>query len=224
MSQEIKIEKKASEVIQPLTGEEARLAIRARQDLSGASLRGMSLDSLTAMGAILRKTDLTAADLSHSLLVHPNFYKAAVHGAAVHNTVLINADLVKTSFKESDLSNSALLNVDAEEASFEDANLRNAVIYKANLEGATLKGAKLANARLAAINVKEADFTDADLTGARAYNVNWEEARVPPTILPQPFVELPNWAWVLLIGSIFGGIALILYILFRGKKKETEKV
>lgn len=222
MSSEIKIEKKASEVIQPLTGKEAQQAIRSRQDLSGASLRGMSLNSLTAVGAILRKTDLTAADLSHSLLVNPNFYKANVHGASVHNTVLLGADLVKTSFKDSDLSNSALVGVDAQEVSFENTVLRDAALVKGNFKHANFRRANLANARLASLDVTGADFTDTNLDGARAYNVNWDRAKVQPSTIPQPFVKLPNWAWILLLGGLLGLFSLLVYILLMGKKKKSD--
>jgi len=59
MAQELKIEKKASEVIQPETEAEARQAIRSRKDLSGADLHGLNLQNLNTAGAILRKTNLT---------------------------------------------------------------------------------------------------------------------------------------------------------------------
>ena len=218
MSQEIKIEKKASEVIQPNTEEKAREAIRARKDLSGATLRDLQLDNLNAAGAILRKTDLTDADLSHGLLMNPNFYRANLHGASVNHTVFLGGDLVRTSFKEADLSDSVLFRVDAEEASFEGATLRNAALVNAKLKNASFNQANLTNARLASLDVTNADFTDADLTGARAYRIDWSQAKVPPLILPEPFVKLPRWAWSVLIGGLFGLIALVIYGIVRRRK------
>jgi uncharacterized protein YjbI with pentapeptide repeats len=217
MSHEIKIEKKASEVIQPDNEEEARLAIRTRQDLSGARLRGMVLDNINAVGSILRKTDLTNADLSHGLLINPNFYKALLHGTAVHNTIILGGDLVKTNCKGADLSHSAIIGTDAQEASFEGAILVNAALVNTNLLDADFTRADLSNTRLASLDVTGADFSDANLSWARAYNINWEQAKVAPTILPEPLIKLPVWTWSVLVGSLFGFIALILYSLFRKK-------
>jgi uncharacterized protein YjbI with pentapeptide repeats len=221
MSQEIKIEKKASEVIQPSNEDEARVAIRTRQDLSGASLQGMVLDNINAVGAILRKTDLANADLSHSLLINPNFYKASLQGTAVHNTLILGGDLVKTSCKETDLSHSAIIGTDAQEASFEGANLNNAALVSTSLLDANFTRADLSDSLLASLDVTGADFSDANLYGARAYNVNWEQAKVPPTITPGPLVKLSHWVWSVLIGSLFGFFALILYSLLRKKNKRS---
>jgi uncharacterized protein YjbI with pentapeptide repeats len=221
MSNEIKIEKKASDVIQPVTGSDARKAIRARQDLSGAILCGMQLENLHATGAILRKTDLAAADLSHGLLVNPNFYRASLYGAAVHNTVFLGGDLVKTSFKEADLSDSALIGVDAQKASFEGANLRNAALINANLEDTVFTDANLTNARLVGGNVTGADFTGATFTGARATNIDWTQAKVPPNSIPQPLVKIPTWAWSMLIGGLLGGLALLIYSILRKRKQRS---
>jgi len=222
MAQEIKIEKKASDVVQPVSEEEARQAIRAKKDLSGANLRGMKLDNLNAVGAILRKTDLAASDLSHGLLLNPNFYRASLHGAAVHNTLIIGGDLVKTSFQEANLGDSLLLSVDAQNASFEGASLRDAALVSANLENANFTKANLSNTRLASLNVTGADFTDADLTGARAYHVDWTAAKVPPTFLPEPLVQIPRWAWSVLIGGFLGTIGVLIYGMTRKKRKVSS--
>ena len=61
MTNEIKIEKKASEVIQPESVDEARQAIQTKKDLSGANLEDFQLDNLHATGATLRKTNLKKA-------------------------------------------------------------------------------------------------------------------------------------------------------------------
>ena len=221
MSQTIKIEKKASEVIQPGNVEEARQAIRDRQDLSGANLQGMDLDNLNAVGSILRKTDLANASLAHGLLINPNFYKASLHRTAAHNTVILGGDLVKTSFKETDLTSSAIIAADAEEASFSGANLHNAGLVSSNLKNADFTGANLSNTRLVGLNVTGTDFTGANLTGARAQNVNWEKAKVPPTQIPDPLVKIPVWAWSVMIGGILGVFSLVIYGLYRRKRKRS---
>ena len=219
MTQEIKIEKKASDVIQPRTVEDARQAIRTKQDLSGAKLRGMHLAELNAVGAILRKTDLADADLSHSLLVNPNFYKASLHQTAVNNTVFLGGDLVKTSFLKSNLSDSALIGVDAQNASFKGANLRNAGLISADLRDTDFTEADLTNARLVYADVEGADFSGAVISGARYHNVNWSKAKVPPGSLPAPLVVLPKWVLPIVGGALLGTAALIIYSLARKKRK-----
>ena len=219
MTQEIKIEKKASDVIQPETVEEARQAIIAKKDLSGANLMGMALQSLTAVGAILRKTDLSSADLSHGLLLNPNFYKASLENAEIHNTILVSGDLVKADFKNANLSNTALVSPNAEEANFEGALMRNVALVSANLQNANFTNAKLNNAWIASSNVTGADFTGADLSGTRGHNTNWSMAKVPPETLPDPLVRLPKWTYPLLIGSLIGTISLIIYSLVKNRKE-----
>ena len=221
MTQEIKIEKKASEVIQPQGLEEAREAITAKKDLSGANLAGMTLQDLTAVGAILRKTDLSSSDLSHGLLVNPNFYKANLENAEIHNTILFSGDLVKTDFKNANLSNTALISPNAEEANFEGALMRNVALVSANLKNANFTNAKLNNAWIASSNVTGADFTGADLSGTHGHNTNWSMAKVPPETLPQPLVKVPKWAYPVLIGSILSTLSLIIYSLLK-KRKQAE--
>jgi len=179
----------------------------------------MNLQNMNAVSGVLRKTDLTHADLSHSLLIKPNFFRAKVHEAAVHHTVFLGGDLVRTSFKGSDLSDCALIGVDAEEADFEGANLRNAGLVSSDLQNASFRNANLENTRLAALDVSGADFTDAKTTGARAYHVNWKDARVPPQLIPAPFIELPKWAWSALIGGFIGVLSILIYALIRRKKQ-----
>lgn len=220
MTQKIKIEKKASEVIQPENEDSAREAIRAKQDLSGADLQGMHLKHLNTMGAILRKTDLSNADLSNGLLVSPNFYRANLANAAMHNTVLLGADLVKTNFDETDLHETALIAVNAEQARFNRANLRNAGIFSSNLQDADFTGANLSNSRLTSLNVAGADFSDADLEGARSYKVDWTKAKVPPSTTPKPLLELPKWAWSVIIGALVGLFTLIIYGFIHKKRKK----
>ena len=219
MAKEIKIEKKASEVIQPVTGRDAREAIRARQDLSGATLCGMELEGLRAAGSILRKTDLSAANLSHGLLVNPNLFRASLYGADVQQTVFLGGDLVRTSFKETNLNDTAFIGVNAKEASFKGANLHNAVFIQADLKEADFNSANLTDARLAGVNVTGADFTDASFSGARATNVDWSKAKVPPRDLPAPLFQIPLWAWTVFIGGMIGILGLIIYS--RTRKKKT---
>lgn len=222
MAQEIKIEKKASEVIQPTSDENAREAIKAKQDLSGANLVGMVLKGLSSFGAILRKTNLSSADLSHGLMVNPNLFKALLYGTAMNNTVILGGDLVRTRFEETDLHESALIGVNAQEASFRKANLRKAGIFSANLRDADFSGANLTDARLASSNVEGADFSDVELSGARSYNIDWTKAKVPPPSIPAPMLNFSKWAWIALIGGVFSAIALIIYLIIRGRGKKNK--
>lgn len=218
MSQEIKIEKKASDVIQPGSTEEARQAIREKKDLSGAVLSGIKLKNLTSAGAILRKTDLSGADLSHSFLIFPNFYRATLYSTAIHNTLVLGGDLVRVNFTEADLSKSALIGVEAREANFESADLHDTVLFRAHLKDANFTNANLENARLVSSDVTGADFSEANLSGARSRKTDWSKAKVPPAVIPEPMPNLPIWAWAIIAGSFVGLIALVIYAMSRKKK------
>ncbi len=219
MTNEFKIERKASDVYQPKTIEDARKALREKRDLSGADLQGFELQNLNASGAILRKTNLTGTDLSHGLLVNPNFYRTKAHQAVIQHTVLLSADLVKADFSSADLSDTALVGADAREAVFAGANLRNAGLVGGDYTDVDFSGANLSNAWLAGIKVKGADFSGVDTTAARAYGIDWSAAKVPPANLPQPFLQLPTWAWAALAGSVAGIIGVVIYSLARRKNK-----
>jgi hypothetical protein len=221
MTSEIKIEKKASEVIQPESVNEARQALQTKKDLSGANLEGLQLDNLHATDAIFRKTNLKNANLSHGLLISPNFYKANATGAAVDRTVIVNGDLVKACFAEADLSESALVGANAEEADFHGANLRQAGLFRTNLCNANLTNANLTNSRFAGVNVTGADFSGADMSRAKAYQVNWEQAKVPPEPLPEGFIQLPKWAWSAILGSFLGILGVIVYAILRRKSAKS---
>ena len=219
MTNEFKIEKKASDVFHPNTVEDARQSIHDKRDLSGANLQGFDLQNLNTSGAILRKTNLTVTDFSHGLLVNANFYRAKAHQALFQHTVLLSADLVRADFNAADLSDAALVGADAREAAFTNANLRNAGLVGGDYTDADFSGANLSNAWLAGINVKGADFSGVNTTGARAYGINWSAAKVPPAILPQPLLQLPTWAWAALAGSLVGAIGVLVYSLTRRKNR-----
>ena len=217
MTNEFKIEKKASEVFHPQTVDEARRAIREKKDLSGADLRGFDLHDLKSTGAVLRKTNLSGVDFSHSLLVNPNFYRTTAHGTQLQHTVLNTPDLVRADFHSANLSESGLVGADAREAVFAQANLRKAGLVGGDYTNANFTGANLSNAWLAGIKVDGADFTGADTSGTRATGIDWSTAKVPPTILPQPIFKLPNWAWAAIAGSVIGVISVVIYSLARRK-------
>lgn len=220
MTHEIKIEKKASEVIQPNSAEEAREAIRTKKDLSGADLRNIDLSHLTSVGAILRKADMSGANLAYARLTTPNFYRTNLFSAALHNITFIGGDLVRTSFLEADLHHARLFGINAQEASFAGTDLRNAALVSANLQDADFTDADLTNAKFITSDVTGADFTGAQLTGARAYKVDWFQAKVPPTPIPEPMIELPTWTWSVIIGAVLGSISLGIYALIRKQKSQ----
>jgi uncharacterized protein YjbI with pentapeptide repeats len=217
LTNEFKIEKKASDVFHPKTVDEARSSIREKRDLSGADLQGFDLHDLKATGAVLRKTNLTAANISHSLLINPNFYRTTAHGIQLQNTVLNSPDLVRADFHSANLSKSSLVAADAREAVFSAANLRHAGLVGGDYTDANFRGANLSNALLAGLKVDGADFTGADTTGTRFSGIDWSAAKVPPTILPQPIFQLPTWAWAAIVGSVIGLVGVIIYSLTRPK-------
>lgn len=222
MTNEFKIERKASDIIQPRSPEEARQAIKEKRDLSGANLQGFNLENLNASGAILRKTKLTGAILAHGLLMSPNFYRTTAHQANLQHTVMLSPDLVRADFQGADLSDGALIGADAQEALFINANLRNAGLVGGDYRDADFSGANLSNAWLAGINVEGADFTGVDTTGARAYGIDWSTAKVPPTILPAPVIKLPTWAWAALAGGVIGILGVLVYSLANRQQKSLS--
>ena len=151
------------------------------------------------------------------MLISPNFYKANATGAAVDRTVIVNGDLVKACFAEADLCEGALVGGNAEEADFHGANLRQAGFFGTGLRNADLTNADLANSRFAGVNVEGADFSGADMTGAKAYQVDWDKAKVPPSPLPEPFVQLPKWAWSAILGGFLGIAGAIIYAISKRK-------
>ncbi len=220
MPKEIKIEKKASDVIRPETKEQALDAIQKKKDLTGADLSELDFQNINALGAQLRKTNLARANLSRSLLINPNFYKANLNGAAIHNTMIIGGDLVKTDFTTADLSEGGLIGSDANQANFQDTNLQGAGIFATNLENANLTDANLTNARFGAVNVSGADFSGAKTTGAKSYHVDWHKAKVPPSPLPESLIKLPTWVLGILLGGLLGLFTLFIYFLV---KKQQDK-
>ena len=219
MSNEIKIERKASEVYQPEDAAEARQFIQEKKDLTGANLASMDLHNLNAVGAVLRKTNLERTDLSHGLLVKPNFYKASLRNAAIHNTIFLGGDFVKTNLKDADLADSVLYGVDGENASFERANLRNAVLVNADMTGADFSNVDFSGSRFVSVNVKNADFSNANMTGALAHNVNWDAAKVPPPTIPELLLKMNPWVGAVLLGSLVGILALVIYVLWQRSRK-----
>lgn len=217
MTNEFKIEKKASDVFHPKTVEETRKAIREKRDLSGADLRGFDLHDMKATGAILRKTNLSDVNFSHSLLFNPNFYRTTAHSIQLQHTVLNTPDLVRADFHSANLSESSLVGADAREAVFAQANLRSAGLVRGDYTNADFRGANLSNALLVGIKVDGADFTGADTTGTRFSGIDWSTAKVPPAILPEPILQLPTWALAAIAGSVIGLIGVIIYSLTRPK-------
>lgn len=221
MTNEFKIERKASDIIQPRSLEEARQAIKEKRDLSGANLQGFDFENLNASGAILRKTNLTGSALTHGLLMNPNFYRSTAHRTNFQHTVMLGPDLVRAEFLDADLSDSALIGADAQEALFINANLRNAGLVGGDYSNTNFSGANLSNAWLAGIKVTGADFSGVDTTGAKAYGIDWSTAKVPPAILPAPVIKLPTWAWAALAGSLVGLLGVLVYSLSRRQQKST---
>lgn len=219
MTNEFKIERKASDIIHPRSAGEARQAIKEKKDLTGANLQGINFEDLNASGAILRKTNLTGSALTHGLLINPNFYRAIAHQTNFQHTIMLNPDLVRSDFLNADLSDGALIAADAHEAQFINANLRNAGLVGGDYSDANFSGANLSNAWLAGMDVKGADFTGVDTTGARAYGIDWSTAKVPPDILPAPVIKLPAWAWAALAGSVIGMLGVLVYSLSHSQQK-----
>jgi len=108
---------------------------------------GQDLHGVDLTGAVLRDSSFANADLSESVLVGVNAYRAKFLSAKLPKVRLDDARLEDADFTKADLTGASLKN----------ANLRRARFFGASLRGADLTGAHLA----------ATDLLKADLSGAR---------------------------------------------------------
>ena len=120
-----------------LTRKQVQEAIRKRQSLIDADMRGL--------------------DLSHLVF----------DGMNLSRTKFADAVLTGCSFKAADLTFASFWNADLSDCNFETANLENADFDYANLNGATLKGARIKKALFPLSFVPLATIHESVRSGAR---------------------------------------------------------
>ncbi|MGL5794488.1 MAG: pentapeptide repeat-containing protein [Waterburya sp.] len=114
-------------------------------------------------GAVLKDTNLQAANLEGANLEGADLERANLQQTNLKGANLEGADLGKTNFTGANLANANLFDADLEKANLQGVNLEGA-----NLEGADLEKTNLASAKIQGANLKGADLEDAILPTAMA--------------------------------------------------------
>jgi uncharacterized protein YjbI with pentapeptide repeats len=145
-------------------------------ELDNAELRDIDLSSETILtGATFRKTELTRANLSNSILVNCNFSEAILIEAKLirvvaTNAIMNNAKLMEVDFSQSDLSNVKMRGADLRRAKLINVNLLSTDFSEADLRGVDFKGAELGGADLSLANLKDAIISDEQLRHVKSLN------------------------------------------------------
>lgn len=151
-----------------------------RADLTGANLANAQLRAANLHRTILNNADflnanLQDADLSGAWLQHARLWDANLEGANLWQARLHNADLRRASLEDARLNETRLSGAD-----LRDANLRHANLNNAKLQGATLRGANLSDADLQDAQLQGADLRDAILTGANLTEAGFDDHTLMP--------------------------------------------
>lgn len=166
-------------------------------DLTGATLRGASLNFVN-----LRNADLTGADLSESTIQAGRLDEACLKSANLRNACLSESLLIKANlsdadltggkfykacFRKANLNRAKLTRAFLSSAIFQhallnktdlcEATLTNASLENAQLQFATLKGASLLNVRARAADFSQADLTNSNLSGASISHGKFRQAK-----------------------------------------------
>jgi len=128
----------------------------ATAGIGGTSFRGANLTAANFTEAILKNTDFSKADLTHTI-----WHEAKkLELTKLDNTILDNP-AVRDLLVNQNSKNNSYENASLEGAYLVDLDLRYVNFQKANLSKANLKGANLSNA-----DFTEANLTQTNLTGA----------------------------------------------------------
>src|SRR6266487_193167 len=195
----------------PLTREDVeellqRVGSSDRLNLEGRNLRSIDLSNLNLARAILRRTDLRDAILSHANLIGVDLsnanlrdadlsgsllIRANLGGADLSNCYIVDADLSGANLSRAildgvnlrssnlisaDLSGVDLSDFDLHSVSWKDVDLNKAILNAVDLHGANLSLARLSRAYLSEANLSGADLNKANLRGAILYKVNLSDA------------------------------------------------
>jgi len=118
-------------------------AVKARVNLTDASLDGANLDGANLGGANLARANLAGAYLARANLGGANLDRAYLDGANLGGANLARANLAGANLARANLGGANLAR-----ANLGGANLDRAYLDGANLDGASLDGAYLAGANL----------------------------------------------------------------------------
>jgi hypothetical protein len=152
-SEQQKAQEEKADLIAHMGSEVREVAIAAADELRRI---GWLKDGSTAY-AVLRRADLSGADLTGAML----------EGANLHRAILKGADLWQATLRHADLSGAWLHEARLWDANLEGANLWQARIHGTDLRRANLREALLNGTRLQGADLRQAKLEGANLTGAR---------------------------------------------------------
>lgn len=163
-----------------------------RIDLTGADLRGQSLNGVNFRSALLGETNLSGANL-----LGADLSGAWLGGCTCQGGHLVNVDLRGARVIESDFSSSDLSWADFRKAVLDEVDLRGTTLWSADFRGvrqpvvdfrgADVAGADWRGVDLSHVDLSGADWGDGDITGplcpAEAVfddDTRWPDGYLPP--------------------------------------------
>ena len=155
--------------------------------LDRAILRGQDLRNLGERLWLIKKADLTGADLSGSYLRSADFSGTDLTSANLSETSFYNCQLDSANLTNANLSGASLSDMNLSQRDLRSVDLRRTRLTFVDLSGVNLsgkdltelvprKGVKLCNADLRGANLSKLDLTGADLRGAILDNANLQDA------------------------------------------------
>ena len=173
------------------------------------SLRGRRLEGAILIDSVLRKADLTAAQLQGAVLLAADLRDAKFicdrpttkYASKDACAQLQRANLIRAQLQGADLSGANLQRANLRNAQLQGANLRSAHLQGANMEGAKLQGADLRSAevkrnwegaQLQGANLESADLQGENLSSAKLKGANLQHAELQGAVLEAAELEGAN--------------------------------
>ncbi len=141
-----------------------------------------------------RQADMSAADLSGTVLSEKNLLMAKLSRARLKGATLVLIDLSQADLFRADLSDADLSGADLLLANFSQADLSGADLSVADLSGANLSQAKLTGASLPQADLSRANLSGADLSGADLSGSNLNRADLSHANLSQAHLRKVNFS------------------------------
>jgi len=158
-------------------GDARRFVLRNR-NWPGFSAPNVNLTAADLSGSVLPEARLEGAVLRHALLTRATLHRAHLQHAKFDKADLSGADLSEANLNGAFLINARLNGANLRGANLIGADLSGAVLIGANLTEANLNGANLTEADLSQALMVNADLDGANLSGAAMYQARLEEARL----------------------------------------------
>lgn len=153
------------------------------------------------------KYDLRDVELSHSVILRPNFFGADLRGADLSHASFVSANL-----KEANLSKAYFIEASLPFSDFGGQNLTevllgSAVLNNSDFSRANLSGVYLRGTNFSSSNLTAADLSNTDLTAANLNDANCENANLTAANLEYASLVSTNFAYAALTECRIFGIS-----------------